>query len=379
MHAALVHMRHAATGGTERYLNQVALHLAERGDLVTIVCRSHEDAPDPRVRFASLRPLAVGPAMRMTSFARAVERHVRERSYDVVYGLGKTWTHDVVRLGGGCHQTYLERMGGEVRHKDRLAIGIESRALATDSCLRVVVNSRRVGEDVARRHGIAADRIRLVYNGVDLGRFHPRARTGAGAALRRSIGIGEDDVAILFLGSGYRRKGLDLALEAFRRISGSIGTARLVVVGRDSDEARYRGLAADAGLGDRVRFLGARDDAESCFAAADLFVLPTRYDPFANATLEALASGLPVITSEDNGASELVVEGWNGSVLPVLGADALAETLRAWCDRERLRAASPCARETAERHPVAEKGAQTAAILDEVVAWKAAERPVARP
>lgn len=364
-------MRHAHSGGTERYLDHLAAYLANRGDEVRIVCRSHEEPAHRAVKFEVLRPWAVGAEMRMSSFGRAVERHVRERRYDVVYGLGKTWTHDVLRLGGGCHQTYLDRMGGTVRHKDRLALGIEARALAPDAYLRVVVNARMVGEDVARRHGVPGSRIRLVYNGVDLDRFHPRKRAGPGAGLRKSLGISEREVAVLFLGSGYARKGLDLVIEAFRMVARERPDARLLVAGRDGDEDRYRRAAEQAGIAPSTRFLGPRADAEVCFAAADLYVLPTRYDPFANTTLEALATGLPVITSRDNGACEILEEGRSGSVLPALDAATIGRALVDWCDGDRLAAASAAARELAELHPIARTCAASAAILDEVAGEKA--------
>jgi UDP-glucose:(heptosyl)LPS alpha-1,3-glucosyltransferase len=367
MRVALVHMRHAATGGTERYLNQLAAHLAERGDDVAIVCRSHGELPHPRARFEVLRPLAVGAAMRMTSFARAVEKHAATAGYDVVYGLGKTWTHDAVRLGGGCHATYLELTGTEVRRKDRLALEIERRALAPGAFRRVVVNSKMVLEDVVRRHGVAKDLIRLVYNGVDLDRFHPRKRVGAGAALRAELGFSPRDIVVLFLGSGYGRKGLDLLLDAFPEIAAKEPRARLVVAGRDTAGARTR-------ASEKVRFLGPRNDAEVCYAGADLYVLPTRYDPFANTTLEALASGLPAITSRQNGACELVEEGESGSVLRALEAPEVARAVLAWCDPERLRAGAVRARALAERHPSSRTCAESAAVLDEVLAEKVGAR-----
>jgi UDP-glucose:(heptosyl)LPS alpha-1,3-glucosyltransferase len=373
---ALVHMRHAQTGGTERYLNQLAAFLAERGDDVAILCRSHGELPHPRARFEVLRPLAVGAAMRMTSFARAVERHVLDvrrvgvHPYDVVFGLGKTWTHDVIRLGGGCHQTYLQLAGREIARKDRLAIAIESRALAPGAYRRVVVNSKMVFEDVAARHGVPREKIRLVYNGVDLERFHPRLRAGAGAKLRSALGISPSEIVCLFLGSGYERKGLDLLVPAFREIAAAEPRARLVVVGRDSDPERFERAAAHAGLSGKVRFLGARADAEVCYAAADLYVLPTRYDPFANTTLEALASGLPAITSRQNGACEILEEGASGSVLPFLEAPAIARAVLSWCDDERRHAGAARARGLAERHPSSATCAQTAAVLDEVLAEK---------
>jgi len=378
MRVALVHMRQAATGGTERYLNLTAAFLAERGDEVTVVCRSHEDPPHPAVRFERLRPLALGAASRLQSFARAVEAHVRHASYDVVYGLGKTWTHDLVRLGGGCHATYLElahaatlkpweRLLGARARKHRLALAIEARALAPGRYRKVVVNAQMVADDVERRHGVPKERIALVYNGVDLERYTPARRATSGAALRRELGFAERDTVLLFLGSGYGRKGLDLVLAAVAELAPRAPNLKLLVVGYDSEQPRYESRARALGLAERARFLGGRRDTETCYAAADLYVLPTRYDPFANTTLEALASGLPALTSRSNGAHELLEEAVSGSVLASLDDPAtLARTLEPWLAPERLAAGARAARALAERHSARSKSAQTAALLDAV-------------
>jgi UDP-glucose:(heptosyl)LPS alpha-1,3-glucosyltransferase len=216
-------MRHARTGGTERYLNQLSAWLAGAGWEVTIVCRSHVEAPHPAVDFELLRPLSIGGGWRQWAFARAVERHLRERRYDVVLGLGKTWTQDVLRLGGGTHATYLElahretltpleRALGKGVVKQALALASERRALAPGAYRRVIANSGMVARDVARRYAVPPEAIEVIHNGVDLERFHPRLRAGPGAALRRELGLQDDDLALLFLGTGYGRKGLDTVL-----------------------------------------------------------------------------------------------------------------------------------------------------------------------
>ena len=186
MRIALVHMRHAHTGGTERYLNHLAAHLAERGDEVHIVCRRHEEAPHPDVRFDVLRGPGLGKTWRMLTFARAVQRHVRRSPYDVVFGLGKTWTHDVIRLGGGLHGTFLRSTPGTRpwSPRNRLALRIEARALAPGAYRRVVTNSDMVRRDVERVYGVPAERIETIRNGVDLERFHPRNREESGRRLR---------------------------------------------------------------------------------------------------------------------------------------------------------------------------------------------------
>ena len=316
----------------------------------------------------------------MWTFARQVETFVRREPYDVVYGLGKTWTHDVLRLGGGCQATYLEkahdatltelerrRRKGAWKH--RLALRIEARALAPGAYARVITNSDMVKRDVMRRHGVRPDAVQTIYNGVDLERFHPRNRSTSGKALRRALGFSSRERIVLFLGTGYGRKGLDLLLDAFPGVHRRDANTRLVVVGFDSARGRYEARARELGIEDATRFLGGRTDAEACYGAADLYVLPTRYDPFANSTLEALASGLPVVTSSTNGGAELIEPGHQGDVVELQqGADALEAALIPWCDPERAAAGSSAARELAQRHGAPSKLAQTEALLESVAA-----------
>jgi UDP-glucose:(heptosyl)LPS alpha-1,3-glucosyltransferase len=361
MRLALTHLRHAKTGGTEGYLDRLAGWLAARGHEVTVVCRSHGAPPDPRVRFVRLHGPALGGAWRTWSFARAVERHLAAHAYDLVVGLGRTWTQDVLRLGGGCQRTYLElahrstlttrdRWLGSGAWKHALAVRIEERALANPRT-HVITNSAMVRRDVQARYGLAEERVSVIANGVDLARFHPHLRAGAGAAKRRELGLGADECVLLFLGTGYARKGLDLVLEAFPRVLAGWPEARLVVAGFDSARARYEARAAELGLAGRATFVGGTLAPEHLYAAADLYVLPTRYDPFANSTLEALAAGLPVITSTTNGGGELIDPGVQGACVEVAaGAAGLAEELLRWRPPERRARAARAARARAEEH-----------------------------
>jgi UDP-glucose:(heptosyl)LPS alpha-1,3-glucosyltransferase len=380
---ALTHLRQSGTGGTERYLNQLAAHLAERGHAVTIICRSHEAPPQPAVRLVVLRNMAIGGAGRIWAFARAVERHVRTAAYDVVLGLGRCWTQDVIRLGGGCHQSYLdsahqatlrswERGVLSGRLKNQVILAIEVRALRAGAYRRVITNSEMVKHDVMHRYAVPDGKIVVIYNGVDLERFHPRQRERGGDALRRSSGFTADNIVLLFLGTGYGRKGLEQVLDAFPALLRERPQARLLVVGYDSAQPAFERHAAALGISAQVRFLGGRRDPEVCFAAADLYVLPTYYDPFANSTLEALASGLPVITTTTNGASEVLTHHVHGSVLsPSANRDAMVRELLCWTDRDRLRESQAVARALAERYPQADTVRASARVLEECAAEKA--------
>src|SRR2546427_6106872 len=256
-------MRHAHSGGTERALDQLATALAANGHEPVIVCRSHVDPPDPRVRFEVLRPFAIGGAWRMWSWATGVERFTARRrgAFDLVVGLGRTWSHDVMRLGGGVQRTYIDlvhrsRRGGgrlppSLDLKQRIACAIEDRALKPGAAGTWICNSEMVRRDVLVRFGLPESDVVVVHNGVDVERFHPRRRSTQGAALRRALGLEPRQVVVLFLGTGYGRKGLRHTIEAFTRASRSHTDARLVVVGFDAALDRYRRLAAGRGIAER--------------------------------------------------------------------------------------------------------------------------------
>ncbi len=233
----------------------------------------------------------------------------------------------------------------------------------------VIVNSEMVKRDVMRRHAVPPERIAVIRNGVDLARF--RRQPERGAALRRECGFDECDTVILFLGSGYGRKGLDRVLDAFPELLRRRERARLLVAGYDSRQASYERRARRLGIEKRVFFLGGTRDTESCYSAADLYVLPTRYDPFATTTLEALAMELPVITSDANGAAEVISHGVEGLVLPEpISPEALTDALFSLTDRARLRAIAPGPRLLAKRYPAATCMEQSEALLQKVASQR---------
>ena len=387
MRIALVHMRHGPIGGTERILDELSRHLAARGNDVTVVCRSHGEPSHRSLRFAVLRRAVPGSAWRMWAFAQDVERHVRAKAYDLVFALGKTWTHDVIRTSGGSHATYVERLraagGGSWRDwrvlrapKDRLALAIERRAYAPCAYRLVVANSRLVRDDVRRRYAIPDERLEVVHNGVDVARFRVRTAEEV-AAWRRRVGLDPQDFVYLFLGKGFVRKGLGRTLAAFAEVASTRPEARLLVVGRDSAVARFEREAESLGLVERVRFLGERRDPELCLAACDVHVLPTWYDSFAFTVLEALACGKPVITTDGAGAAELVEPEVHGTVLPS-GCDSavLARSMLAWGEPERARAAGPAARARAEEYAFERTIARLGELLERVAAEMRASEPV---
>jgi UDP-glucose:(heptosyl)LPS alpha-1,3-glucosyltransferase len=292
-------------GGAEGIAWNVAHGLARAGDDVRVVARTARDTPAVYVQRVRV-PSAWQP-LRVIAFSRAAARAVAGADLDCVLSFARTGRQDVYRAGGGSHADYLGRRYGRLERLWRLSprhavLLAAERRIFRDPRQRVVCNSQMVQAEIQHRYGVPDERLAVVHNGVDLERFHPRHRAAAGVPLRRELGGGAEPVW-LFAGSGFARKGLDTALRALA--SGGSENARLWVAGRD-EPAPWRRLARRLGVGGRVHFLGYRSDIAALYAAADVLLLPSRYDAFANVCLEAAAAGLPVVTSAAAGAAELL-------------------------------------------------------------------------
>ncbi len=275
-------------------------------------------------------PLPLPPlpsAARGLALALAAAVVARRRGWDVVQSHERTLVQDVYRAGEGCHRAYLEAIGASAgrRLHHAVTLALERRVFARTP--QIVAIARRGAEEIARHYAVPAPRLSVVYNGVDLERFHPRLRGPHREGARDEAGIPAGAFTALFAGSGFARKGLATAIRALAQLTDS--RARLLVVGRD-DTAPYRRLAGELGVAGRVAWLGARPDIERWYAAADALALPTRYEPFGNVHLEALASGLPVVTSVVAGGAEIVDERCGAIVAPddAAGLAAALDKLR---------------------------------------------------
>ncbi len=264
-------------------------------------------------------------AARALALAAAARVAVARGAWDVVQSHERTLRQDVYRAGEGCHRAYLASLDGGRRARGlyhRVVLGLERRVFARTP--EIVAIAKRGAAEIAALYAVAPARISVVYNGVDLERFHPRNRAAHRAAARAEAGIPADAWTVLFMGSGFERKGLATLVEAFGALRDR--ASRLVVIGK-GDTGPPRSLAARRGVAERIVWFGPRADAERWYAAADAVALPSLYEPFGNVHLEALASGVPVVASAAAGGAEAIREGLNGAVVEPRDPRALAAAL----------------------------------------------------
>jgi UDP-glucose:(heptosyl)LPS alpha-1,3-glucosyltransferase len=253
--------------------------------------------------------------------------------------LERVWRCDVYRAGDGVHQAWLnrrrkfemplQRFVRGINRKHRDILQLEESLFAKGGAGRVIANSEMVKNEIVDLYRYPADKIDNVRNGVRLDefRFDPALREKARADLK----LKQDEVALLFAGSGWERKGLRFASEAFELCRDR--KLRLLVAGR-GDARGYKPKRFFTE--EPVRFLGELSDLRPIYAGADIFILPSIYDPFSNACLEALASGLPVITTRENGFSEIIDNGVQGSIVDLPNnVSGLRDAIRFWSDESR--------------------------------------------
>lgn len=330
MKIGFVRRGYSPTGGAEAYLQRLAAALTQAGHSCLLFGSEHW----PREQWPYGPQMAVRGNSPM-AFARALQQLDPRQHCDYLLSLERLLECDCFRAGDGVHAAWLERRAVyepyykslfrklQGRHRQLLRL---ERSLFAGGARTVIANSKLVRDEITARFGYPAERIHVVYNGV------PQRPLPERAAARAQLGLPDSTLAVAFVGSGWERKGLRFAIEAVRKAK--LPQLRLLVAGRGNPR-----LFPSS---EQLQFLGPLRDPLALLAAADLFILPTVYDPFSNACLEALAAGLPVFTTRANGCSEIIEPGIDGEVFDQPSdVDAMAQALHAWADASRREAARP--------------------------------------
>lgn len=355
---ALVRGSWNAAGGAERFVQRIASALSARGVELTLIARrwpKGDTGLPAAVRCIELDTFHVGRRWRDQAFARAVREAVARERFDLVQSHERIPGLPLYRAGDGVHRQWLairrrqhgfwRNLGDTFSLQHRAILRAEREMFAHPALQCVICNSEMVRDEIARMYGVPAAKLTVIRNGIDLQRFRPPT-PGERSAARQEFGWPEGRTVFLFVGSGFERKGVAAALRAFAR--GNLqDRAWLVVVGHDKRRGRYEQLAQALGIADAVRFTGPQQDVLAYYHAADAFVLPTLYDPQSNAVLEAMACGLPAITTTGCGVAELLSPA-SGHVVDAFDDAALAAAMTDLLRPEHARALGAGARQAIE-------------------------------
>ena len=305
---AIMLPRFSRYGGVEQFAYSLAEILARRGHAVDFICNRQDAEAPSGVRIRKVRRLGPFKIFKVLSFALLAEKERRRGAYDCAIGLGKTLRQDIMRVGGGPAKKYRQCMESAHQGWQRLRLKLrhalyphhifdhwlETKRYTPN--VRIVAVSHMMRDYVADCFGL--ENIDIIYNKPDLARFRPPT-TEERTSARNRFQITPGTLAVGHAGTNYTIKGTAHLIRALALLPEAY---HLYVAGGRKADA-MDSLAESLGVAQRVHFLGRVDDMPAFLQAMDLFALPTFFDPCSNAVVEALAAGLPTLSSIYNGSS----------------------------------------------------------------------------
>jgi len=245
-----------------------------------------------------------------TKYAKKLKK---DFDIDIVHSQGaESLFCDVVTMHS-CHKVWIKYYGSwNLNNKIRsvfnptniTVLNIEKKVIK--NCKKIIAVSKGVKREILENYNVPAEKIEVIPTGVNLDEFKQDAKKRE--KIRMKYRINEDEIVLMFSGHEFRRKGLEFVIRALPLVKEDV---KLLVVGRDNP-TYYKRLVSKLGVLDKVRFAGFVSDISEYYSASDIFVFPTAYEAFSLATLEAVASGLPILATKVNGTEELIKEGYNG-------------------------------------------------------------------
>ncbi len=321
MRIALIKHHFHPYGGAEGYVFNLAKFLIKKGHQVDVFSISISEETPKEIIFHPIRVIKHPSALRAIIFSFKVKQLLRKENFDIIHSFERTSYQDIYRAGDGCYKQWVneiiensnnifDKIYLRSRFKDLILIHLEKRVCNTSPI--IISNSKMIKKSLIRNYNIQDSKIKVIYNGVDLNKFHPRNKEFFYKEIRDKYNISLNEFLILFVGSGFRRKGLKYLLKGICILKDK--PIKLLIVGQGRRKP-YLKIIEKLNIYNKVIFAGTTKEIEKFYASADMLVLPSLYDAFSNVCLEAMASGIPVITSNKNGASEVVSQVDKGFIL----------------------------------------------------------------
>jgi glycosyltransferase involved in cell wall biosynthesis len=349
--------------GSARPVNEVAERLADRGHEVHLYARKVEDLDLSKVKWHRV-PGPVWPEVAdFTSYHCLANSMISNKAYDIVHSIGcNTLRANVITIQNvqPAKWKILDRLreGEKVSSARRLTRWLYLKVTCEAERRLYTANkhrrspmflpvSRGVERELRAHYEIGGASVRIIPNAADTKTFKPVSDERK-TRWRAQNGLLAEDFVAVFSGGEWARKGLDLAIRALGKVD--LPEVKLYVAGEDPDRQRFAALAKEAGVAERVIFGGFRKDVAEVLASSDLFLMPSRYEAFSLATIEAAACGLPVVVSRINGAEDFIQPGETGEFIEH-DPEQIAGTLKLLArQRGRCQAMGVAARKLVEAH-----------------------------
>jgi len=310
--------KYGLVGGAETYVFELCERLALRGEFEIHVLANKWRKGKAPITFHKIPIISFPRFLQPLSFAYFVKKHINSSDYSLVHSHDRIFGMDLLTFHGIPHKTWIRNIRKRpLTLFDRATIWVEQKGFKNRSLKIVMPVSSLVREEVKKRYGFLEDKLMVNPPGVETERFSALDRKQCRREIFLRYRFSPEDVVVLFVSMNFELKRLSLVLKG---IAGLVAqeereiNLKLLIVGK-GDEKRFRGLARNLGISDRVIFAGVTREVEKYYMAADIFAMPSRFDTFGLVVLEAMAAGLPVIITRSVGARDFVEHGVTGFVL----------------------------------------------------------------
>ncbi|RJP24135.1 MAG: glycosyltransferase family 1 protein [Candidatus Omnitrophota bacterium] len=369
-------------GGHERYAVNLSRALAERGIDVHVFANQWEHHGMESITFQKVPMIKKPSWLRVLSFAYNVQKTLakRKNEYDITFALTFVYPQDLYRMSDGIYRHWMQiRYSNTIsrwfhclllRKVHLVNLHLEKQIFTPGNKCRIIANSKLSRIHAIQYYGFPEEQIDVIYNGVDHQTFNPQNASFRRDTIRNNFHIPNRAPVVLYVSHNWKRKGLSTLLRALAKASDCDTPPHLLIMGRGEPKP-YKKLCKKLGIAEQAHFIGPTGQVEPYYGASDLLILPTQYDSFSNVCLEAMACGLPVITTASNGASELIRDGVNGFVQQNANDEAeLYQLLKQCRDQPALQAMGKAAWETAQPFTLERNMDETLRVFRRIVQEK---------
>ncbi|WP_281222578.1 glycosyltransferase family 4 protein [Photobacterium sanguinicancri] len=355
---AIVRQQYRPDGGAEKIIAR-SLDGLKSADLdVSVITQAWPKNADSHYQIHQIDKAGLTRTAKVRNFTKNAQQLLTTQDFDIVQSHERLPGCNLYRAGDGVHAQWLNIKNRHATslHKcwqkmdsfHRYILATERQMFESNELQKVICISNMVKQDILTHFTITEDKLVTIYNGINSNQFTP-AWGEEQRQLRQELDLPQDKRILIFVGSGFERKGVKEAIQAVAKTNED---TLLLVVGKEKKIKSYQALAEQLGVNERVYFMGIRTDVGKLMAASDLLLHPAHYEPFGNVVLEAMAAGLGVIVSDFVGAKDLVEPNKNGFICEAFSADSIVDSLAKCETQSQLQQLGHNARHTAQQFTI---------------------------
>ncbi|KPK33489.1 MAG: hypothetical protein AMS24_00890 [Chlamydiae bacterium SM23_39] len=296
-------------GGLEKQTLFILKALLNKNYKISIITNSKKTFFHPNLFWYAKKEKSFFNFLNIFNFNKTCKKWLKKNKCDIAFSMERTTDQTHIRAGNGVHKEYIKAIKKKfffLNPKNLISLQIEKKAFENPNLKKIITNSYLVKSQILKYYKVKKEIIEVIHNGVAWDETQKDFSTWMTKKdeIIKSLKIPFSNFYFLFVGNGFKRKGLESLLKASYFLKEK--DFHLLIVGKDKNIKKYINYSKKLQLDKKVSFFGSRSDIKNFYQISDCLVIPSYYDPFSNVLVEALAMGVNVISSKEDGGSEII-------------------------------------------------------------------------